>query len=175
MASRGRHGKRRRLSSAVRPPHTLTRVLRSLPSLLPLSPALRSPSRCLWAWNHTQLFMYKSRNKNDDVFTATNLKAMCDFEATLINYDNFQNYCLLTDGNCTSPATSIVTYFYGDNLTKANGNWDCYTLPSDRISGLATGLVDYMDTESGQLNYGFFMAGNTVKKGFSAWTRSGRS
>ena len=94
----------------------------------------------------------------------------------------YSHYCILdsTTGNCAQPATSsfwaasmsIVYEFYGDSLVDENGNWNCVALSETTVRAKADELVEAMDSESGQLTYGFYMKKDTQQKGYTSITRS---
>ena len=96
---------------------------------------------------------------------------------------SYEHYCLLdsSTGECAQPSgggawaasMSIVYHFYGSDLVNAeDGEWDCSLLDADLVNAKAAALVAAMDSESGQLQYGFFMRENTASKGYTSITRS---
>ena len=99
----------------------------------------------------------------------------------------FDDFCLAdSDGTCTVPdsdnwpsttawsgSLSIVYFFYRTDLVNSDGTWDCSLLDEDDVQERSDFLVDQMDTESGQLTYGFYMGKRAKTKGYTRITRSG--
>lgn len=129
-----------------------------------------------------QTFMYFTKSRTN-VFTPEHILSMCELEATLIDMDRWNTkYCYVdadgAEGECSSARDlSIVNYFYGDDIftAAANSNTDvnCYLLNESYVETKAQYLVDQMNSESGRLDYGYYMARNTEEKGYSSRTRSG--
>ncbi len=99
----------------------------------------------------------------------------------------FDDFCVAdSNGNCAVPdsntwpsstvwsgSLSVVYFFYETNLADSNGVWDCSLLDEAYVTTKSDYLVNQMATESGQLNYGFYMSKNANADGYTSITRSG--
>ena len=130
-------------------------------------------------------FFYDQKKKSKtSVFTAANVKDMCETELWYFHNSEYDNYCQLSGGKCAAPSlslpynvytyagynTSDTAFPFGETFTMAAG---CPLLPEATVAAYGDFLVDQMNSEAGQLMYGFFMADDTVSKGYSVRTRSG--
>ena len=122
--------------------------------------------------------------KETSVFTAANVQDMCETELLYFHNAEHGRYCMLSGGECAAPSlslpynvytyagynTSETAFPFGDAFTIAGG---CPLLPEAEVAAYGDFLVDQMNSDLGQMQYGFFMAKDTVSKGYSVRTRSG--
>lgn len=114
-------------------------------------------------------FLYEGK-EDADIFTPENLQTMCNTESAIALDPNFLDFCRLQSGECEIPTSSIVQHFYE---FASISQWNCDTLLSSTVVDTKK-AVFYSDmvTPSGQEQWGFFLAANSVDKGYSSRTES---
>ena len=107
---------------------------------------------------------------------------MCETELWYFQNAQYTSYCQLSGSACLEPSLSIAykvysyanySFPFGPEFTLSSAGASCPLLSDSVVTAYGDFLVDQMNSETGQLYYGFFMAEDTVGAGYSVRTRSG--
>mmetsp|Transcript_21365 Transcript_21365/g.41462 ORF Transcript_21365/g.41462 Transcript_21365/m.41462 type:complete len:1040 (+) Transcript_21365:395-3514(+) len=107
-----------------------------------------------------------------DIFTAPNVKTMCEVEQVFLNAKDYGRFCRLnaTTGRCLEPTLTVTYAFYG---TVADSS--CPLLPEAQVSNRARELYDGLTISNETRAYSaFFMEKSTEERTpvFTSRTRS---
>ncbi|KAJ1413008.1 hypothetical protein B484DRAFT_172772 [Ochromonadaceae sp. CCMP2298] len=113
-------------------------------------------------------FLYETQD-GGDLYTAPHLQSLCTVESTVAQDPDFLTFCLLKDGQCQIPSSSVVQYFY---QFESLGAWNCSLLNETDVQSKRDVLYEAMLTPEGQASYGIWLDKGSPQRGYSTKAES---
>uniref|UniRef100_A0A7S2QV85 SSD domain-containing protein n=1 Tax=Triparma pacifica TaxID=91992 RepID=A0A7S2QV85_9STRA len=120
---------------------------------------------------HSMFYIYEHENNAlvETIATSENIQTFCEIESKLVSLEEYPKFCALKPDstNCSNIDLSYPLLYYG-----SSHDWSCPLLDQADIDSKTTTMIDALDTEVGELQYGFFFDKDVKTNGFPSKVRS---